>query len=170
MKSTLLTLSVAVIGLTFSQPAIADSEGHGAAGHHSQSSEAEESLPSAADAWASLQNGYEEAVSISDAGKLDDMHVLTDNMSASVETLRAHEGDNNHVDAALTYVKTAIDYLHIKADGGDAAGTVSALKRLHGVLKLVRSALPEDVRTPNAEHHMQDESDDGHGDEHEGRK
>ncbi len=179
MKYRFLTLCVAVLGLALAQPVMAETGGHdNSDGHHnSQSSESEMAMPSVAEAWTTLQNGYEEAVSISDAGKLEEMHVLTDSMSGALKVLQDSAGDNDRLNLALTQVKEVIGDLHVKADGGDAAGTASALKKLKGGLALVKVNLPEEAQNGDVNNTQQCEagmdcpmhegmthdSDDGHG-------
>ena len=180
MKHQFLTLCVAVLGLALAQPVMAETSGHdNSDGHHnSQSSESETPMPSAAEAWATLQNGYEEAASISDAGKLEEMHVLTDSMSGALKTLQDSAGGNDRLNLALTQVKEVIGDLHVKADGGDAAATASAIKKLKGGLALIKVNLPEEVQSGDSSSAQQCEAgmdcpmhedmthggDDGHGD------
>jgi hypothetical protein len=149
MKHQFLTLCVAVLGLALAQPVMAETSGHdNSDGHHnSQSSESETAMPSAAEAWTTLQNGYEEAVSISDAGKLEEMHVLTDSMSSALKVLQDSAGDNDRLNLALTQVKEVIGDLHVKADGGDAAGTASALKNSRAAWRWSKSICRKKHRT-----------------------
>lgn len=145
MKTTFYTIPIMALGLMMAQPVLADS-GHG----HDQDLHETNDSPSPADAWTMLQNEYEEAQSLSDAGTLSSMHELTDRMTEAVKTLQSSADDNERLNMALSQMQQMILNLHVKADAGDAAGTVSALQKFKGVLSLLDAYLPENVRSSDS--------------------
>ncbi|GEM_PF-2607320 len=165
MKRLFFTVPVAAMALALSQPVLADA-GHD---HASQEQNAqnhtteEDSANTEFSAWDVLQNNFKQAQSASDAGKLEEMHVLTDSMAKATATLEAQYPDDVRLATALKQLKQVINDLHIKADGGDTAGTASALKKLEGGLLLVETNLPEDIQ--NIKEH--DGESDTHSEESE---
>jgi len=168
MNKSVFNIPLAVFALMAAQPALAhgdeESPQHqAAAAHHHEEGEAHDNAMTDAEAWQTLQSSFEQAQVLYDQANLEGFHEITDSMMTAVKTLEMKYPDDARLAPALKQLQKVVEDLHVKADGGDTAGTASALKKLKGGLLLVEANLPEDIR--DGDENSANGAEHDHGDE-----
>lgn len=146
---------------TASAPARPDESGH--EGHGNMASDAapmhEESAP--ANAWSELTAVRDEITAVVEAGRLSEVHAKSERLPAIADVLMAGARDlpaekRTRAEATLRQLPAVAKTLHEAADAGDAAATSRELKRLDGIIALLETQLPADLResaaAPASEH------------------
>ncbi len=153
-----ITLAGAVALLFMGSVALAD-EGHGQRdqGHGGHAGDATET-EGLAGAWAALEAARDAIAADVEAGRLETIHEKSEPVPGLANALLEHSdgldpAKRKRVAGAVRQLPKVADALHDAADGGDLDGTRRQLKRLDGLLELIRAQYPSGALPPRPVHH-----------------
>ncbi len=159
------------VALLFMGSAAPADEGHGHhdpghGGHAGEAAQAE----GLAGAWAALEAARDAIAADVAAGLLKTIHEKSEPVPGLAKELLEHSDGldpvrRKRVEGAVRQLPKVADALHDAADGGDLDGTRRELKRLDGLLQLIRAQYPSGA-LPTEPSHQEGASRSSHGGEH----
>ncbi len=162
MRCAGLVTLVAAVALLFASSVARTDQGshhrkdseHGHGGHDAAPAQAE----GLAGAWRALEAARDAIAAEVEAGRLDTIHEKSEPVPELARALLEHSGHLEatkrvRVEAAIGQIPKVAAALHEAADAGDTARTERELKRLDGLLALIRAQYPQDALSAPASHH-----------------
>ncbi len=150
-RSVVLVLAVAAF--VAGSGACADEESH-----HEGTSHGASEPEGLAGAWTALWSARDGIAADVEAGRLETIHDKVEPIPALAQALLRESGDlepakRARVESAVGQIPKVADGLHEAADAGDADRTRRELKRLDGLLQLIRGQYPAGALPTAPGHH-----------------
>ena len=153
-----ITLAGAIALLFMGFVAIAD-EGHGhpEQGHGGYAGTVTKA-EGLAGAWTALEAARDAIAADVEAGRLETIHQKSEPVPGLANALLEHSdgldpAKRDRVEGAIRQIPKVADALHDAADGGNLDGTRRQLKRLDGLLRLIRAQYPSGALPDEPGHH-----------------